>query len=171
MQLIEIAIRTALAAVFAIAAASKLRSRAAFDDFVDTLPELGPPSLATVAGAAVVALELAAPVLLLASPRAGLVLVMALLGGFTAVMVVTLRTGGSMTCRCFGASEQPIGAGHVVRNALLIAAAAGAAWLGVGDPSHPGGAEVGVAMALGAISGVLITRWDDLAFIYGRTAA
>lgn len=171
MQLIEIAIRTALAAVFAIAAASKLRSRAAFDDFVDTLPELGPSRLVPVAGAALVALELAAPVLLLAHPRAGLVLVMALLGGFTAVMVVTLRAGGSMTCRCFGASEQPIGGGHVVRNALLIAAAAIAAGLGGGATSHPGGAEVGVAMALGAIAGVLATRWDDLAFVYGRTAA
>lgn len=171
MQLIEIAIRTGLAAVFTIAAASKLRSRAAFDDFVDTLPELGSSRLATVAGAAVVTLELAAPVLLFASPRAGLVLVLALLGVFTAVMVVTLRAGGSMTCRCFGASEQPIGAGHVVRNALMIAAAAGAAWLSGGDTPHLEAAEVGVAMALGAISGVLITRWDDLAFVFGRTTA
>lgn len=173
MQLLEIAIRTALGAVFAIAAASKLRRRAAFDDFVDTLPQLGPLSLPAV-GAAVVTLELAVPVLLLAWPPAGLVLVMALLGGFTAVMVKTLRAGAPLTCRCFGASAQPIGPGHVVRNALLLAAAAVAAvavWLGDGaaPPSDP--ATAAIALALGAIAGLLITRWDDLAFVFGSTPA
>lgn len=172
MQHLEIAIRAALGAVFAIAAASKLRRRAAFDDFVETLPPWGPLSLPAV-GAAVVALELAVPVLLLAWPRAGLVLVMALLGGFTAVMVKTLRAGAPLTCRCFGASAQPIGVGHVVRNALLLAAAAVAAlaaWLGgAAPPAEP--ATAAVALALGAIAGLLITRWDDLAFVFGSTAA
>lgn len=172
MQLLEIAIRTALGAVFAIAAASKLRRRTAFDDFVDTLPQWGPLSLPAV-GAAVVTLELAVPVLLLAWPRAGLFLVMALLGSFTAVMVKTLRAGAPLTCRCFGASAQPIGVGHVVRNALLLAAAAvaerSAGLSAAAPPSDP--ATVAVAMALGAIAGLLITRWDDLAFVFGSTAA
>ena len=173
MQLIEIGIRTALGAVFAIAAGSKLRSRAAFDEFIDTLPELGPlrGERLTVVGAAVVALELAAPVLLVVHPRAGLALVLGLVGAFTTAMVVALRRGAPLTCRCFGASAQPIGAGHVVRNALLLAATAlatAAAWLGErGAPS----AEVAIAAALGVIAGVVITRWDDLVFVYRGAGA
>lgn len=170
MQLIEIAIRTALGVVFAIAAASKLRSRAAFDELVDTLPVRG-PLRPTAVGAAVVALELAVPGLLLAQPQAGLLLAAALLGAFTAVMVATLRAGAPLTCRCFGASAQPIGAGHVARNALLLTAALGAAWIGAADASPADPAEAAVAMALGAIPGLLATRWDDLAFVLGRASA
>jgi len=176
MQLIEIGVRAALGAVFAIAAGSKLRSRAAFDEFIDTLPEIGPlrGERLTVVGAAVVALELAAPVLLVVHPRAGLALVLGLVGAFTTAMVVSLRRGAPLTCRCFGASAQPIGAGHVVRNALLLAATAlatAAAWLGERGAPSADLAEVAIAAALGAIAGVLITRWDDLVFVYREAGA
>ena len=125
-------------------------------------------------GAAVVTLELAAPVLLVVHPRAGLALVLGLVGAFTTAMVVALRRGAPLTCRCFGASAQPIGAGHVVRNALLLAATAlatAAAWLGERGAPSADLAEVAIAAALGAIAGVLITRWDDLVFVYREAGA
>lgn len=175
MQLIEIGVRAALGAVFAIAAGSKLRSRAAFDEFVDTLPELGPlrGGRLPMVGAVVVALELAAPVLLAIRPRLGLALVLGLVGAFTTAMIVTLRRGTPLTCRCFGASAQPVGAGHVVRNALLLAACALATAAGWGERIAPSAdlAEVAIAAALGLIAGILITRWDDLAFVYREAGA
>jgi uncharacterized membrane protein len=53
-----------------------------------------------------------------------------LLAAFTALIVVRLRQGLHPPCACFGAlSSRPVGAGHLARNALLIALAVAAAVL------------------------------------------
>jgi uncharacterized membrane protein YphA (DoxX/SURF4 family) len=54
----------------------------------------------------------------------------ALLGSFTVLIGVRLAQGRRPPCACFGAwSSRPIGAGHLVRNAVFIAAAVAAAVL------------------------------------------
>jgi hypothetical protein len=98
MQLVELGIRAMLGGVFAIDAAGKLRSRAAFDSFVDsipTLPGVTRDRLVAIA-ATVVALELAAVMLLIVRPLAGLGAATGLLAAFTVVMIVTLRAGTAM---------------------------------------------------------------------------
>jgi uncharacterized membrane protein YphA (DoxX/SURF4 family) len=48
---------------------------------------------------------------------------------FTALIVARLREGRRPSCACFGAwSAKPIGASHVVRNAVLLALAVIACW-------------------------------------------
>jgi hypothetical protein len=71
-------------------------------------------------------LELSAGVLLVVAPRAGAVITTALLGGFTVavIRVVSRDDGEPVRCACFGAGSEPIGAQTIVRNALLLAAAA-----------------------------------------------
>ncbi len=57
------------------------------------------------------------------------VLAIALLLAFTALIVVRLARGEHPPCACFGAwSAKPIGAAHVVRNAVLLALAVLALW-------------------------------------------
>jgi len=156
-----------LGAVFAISGIGKLRSHTAFDHFVDSLPAL-PGVLrdhAVAIAAAVVALELAALLLLILWPLAGLATSAALLATFTAVMIHALRAGTAMVCRCFGAEATPIGRHHVVRNALLtsasLAALCGPVALGPRDP-----ASAAIAIGVGLLLGVLVTRWDDLVFVF-----
>jgi hypothetical protein len=175
MQLIELGIRVMLGAVFAIAAAGKLRSRAAFDAFVDTIPayrNARADRLASVA-AVVIAAELVAVVLLIVCPLAGLVMTSGLLGAFATLMIVTLRAGTPMVCRCFGAHAEPVGRGHVVRNAVLLlagAVAAAARWSGSAGGSGVDAAMAVVVIAVAAILGVLISRWDDLVFMFRPVA-
>lgn len=52
------------------------------------------------------------------------VVALLLLVGFTAAIAVRLAAGERPACACFGAwSAKPIGAGHLARNAALIAVA------------------------------------------------
>ncbi len=160
-----------LGAVFAIAAAGKLRSRAAFDAFVDSIPAPRGVTGDWLVGvaAAVIALELAAVVLLIVRPLAGLAVASGLLVAFTAVMIAVLRAGAAMVCRCFGADPRPVGRGHVARNAILISASlAGVVLHGtaVSGRSDPGFAVTAMTIGIAAILGVLVTRWDDLVFLF-----
>ena len=156
--------RVALATVFAIAAISKLKSRGAFAELVASLPAFGVPERASL-GAAIVALELSSAAALIFAPQLGGALAAIVLVGFSLGIARALRAPEPVACRCFGASRTPVARGHLVRNAVL---AAGAVTLairaGVRAPAHTLEVAIATAVALGL--GVLVTRWDDLAFIF-----
>jgi uncharacterized membrane protein YphA (DoxX/SURF4 family) len=148
--------RSALATIFIVAGTSKLRSRAALRELVDSLPAFGiPSSLATSFVAAMLALaELATAALLVAVPRAGGIAAALLLAGFAVGIAKVITSHAPVTCRCFGASAQPVGKGAALAIAAIPAVALA--------PSLPLAAATLGGLALGA----LITRWDDLAFIF-----
>jgi hypothetical protein len=171
MPFVELGIRAMLGVVFAIGVAGKLRSRAAFDGFVDSIPAFPGTrgNRLVVVAVSVVVLELAAMLLLIVRPQAGLVVATSLLTTFTAVMIVTLRAGTAMVCRCFGGEARPVGRGHVVRNAILVAASLAAAalrWRHSTDRPGPEAAMAAVMIGIGVILGVLVTRSDDLVFLF-----
>ncbi|MFD1933453.1 MULTISPECIES: MauE/DoxX family redox-associated membrane protein [Nonomuraea] len=166
MEYVRIGCVCLVGLVFAVTAVSKLRD---FQGFARSLP-----ALVTVPGravrplaAVVVALEALVPILV-AVPAAtpyGLALAGGLLVAFTAAIAIALRRGQRAPCRCFGASAAPLGARHLVRNSLLIAAASLAVLL-------PGGSPVlaGTSMALGAglIGTILIVSFDDIVDLFAR---
>lgn len=120
-----VALRLVLAAVFAAAGLAKLRDRAgtrtAFVEF--GVPAGLVPSLAVLVPAA----ELAVAACLLVDPavRAGAGGALVLLAAFSVAIAVNLGHGRTPDCHCFGqVHSAPIGAGSLVRNALLGAISA-----------------------------------------------
>ncbi len=169
MDVLELGCRAALIVVFGLAIAGKIRSRASWDAFVQTLGAFGAPrSLPRApAAAAIVGLEAAAAACLVASPALGHALALGLLAMFTAALGLALRRGERAPCRCFGASERPIGPGHLARNAALLAVAlAGLGARLTGSPGAAGLQETIAALLVGGVVGFLITRWDDLLFLF-----
>ena len=176
MTALALGCRAMLAVVMGAAAASKLRRRG-FASFVEALLGFGvPAALARGSPAglarAIVALEAAAAVLLLIAPAAGLALALALVAAFTVALYRVVRSGREVACRCFGASMAPVGVAHLVRNAVLLAVIGA----GVAATVLAAGAAVApparlAAIALGALAGAAVTRWDDLAYLVGPHVA
>lgn len=107
----------ALAAVFAWSGIAKLVRR-------PDMTRLGLPASTAVVLAV---LELALVVALLVSPVVGGIAALTLLAGFTAFLVA--RRGSGTGCGCFGsASTTPVSNVDIARNAVLLAAAAVAAF-------------------------------------------
>ena len=120
MNIVHIVARIALGAVFIVAGASKVASGPAWPS---QAAQLGvAPPLATV----VPWLELivgASVAVGVGEPWPAVVALFALIA-FTCVLVRTLRQGRRPPCACFGTwSAQPLGFGHVVRNAGFVAVA------------------------------------------------
>jgi hypothetical protein len=168
--------------VFAVSAASKLRGSAAFWDFVKTARTLTTAVIpgyrtgrdaARRIGVLVIAGELAVPVLLVVPGTAGIGLGVAivLLTVFGVGIAAATRRGLRTSCRCFGSSSTPLGRRHLVRNALLVAAAAtglafGPERVGQADPS-----ALAVAGAAAVILAVLVVRLDDLTDLFTPASA
>ncbi|GAA4671686.1 methylamine utilization protein MauE [Phytohabitans rumicis] len=168
---------------FAASAWSKLRSRAAQKAFAESLRPLPfvPAGLvhraaaATTMAEAGVVLGLGLAVVAVAggwSPARPLATVMlALTGGllavFTAGVALAVRRDTGARCACFGAAEQPLGARHLVRNGLLLAAVA-VAVLGIAAARvQPLGlAGVAVALPAGAVGALVLIRLDDLIYLF-----
>jgi hypothetical protein len=105
-----------LAAIFAVAALSKLRSREAT---VHSFEELGVPNPASAARLLPFP-ELAASVLLVVVPAVGGMVVLVLLAFFTTFLVNRLRAGVEAPCACFGApGGRPLSWLTRGRNAML----------------------------------------------------
>jgi hypothetical protein len=165
--------------VFLVAAASKLHSRAAFGGFGESLRQLPlvPKTLAVPAAVGVVVVAEAVVPLLLVAPAAGFAaagfaVALGLLSAFTATTVIALRRGARPPCRCFGMSEIPLGARHVVRNCALAAVAGvglAAALQGGQRAVDPAG--VAVAAVAGIVLAVLAVVFDDLVELFGPRAA
>lgn len=111
----------ALAAVFVIAAGAKLRSPAATATELAELRLRFPTALAWL----LPAIEIVVAAMLILAPAWGGIVAFALLAAFTAVLVGVVRSGRSVSCRCFGGlSTKPISKLTLVRNGALLALAA-----------------------------------------------
>lgn len=103
-----------LAAVFALAAGSKIRRPRGDEMHALGLPY--PRALAVV----VPIVELATAIALLVAPRSGAVAAIVLLAAFTAVLVRTIRSGRGVSCGCLGSlSDEPVTWTTVLRNGAL----------------------------------------------------
>ncbi|SEG95342.1 hypothetical protein SAMN05444920_10943 [Nonomuraea solani] len=171
MQYVDVAGRALLITVFALALVSKVSSRAAWSAFVRSTRSMRVvgDGLAPAAAVATAAAE-AGVIVLAAVPvrwagSAAFVLATGLLGCLTVAVVLVVRRGAQVPCRCFGATETPMGTPHVVRNLLLVATALlGLAGSLVGGSFDP---ALTVVIALfGAVLGLLMARWDDLVSLF-----
>ncbi|HEX4815154.1 MAG TPA: MauE/DoxX family redox-associated membrane protein [Nonomuraea sp.] len=161
--------RVLLAVVFFAAAVSKARGRRERAEFRASLGAFGVrPRWRSGVAAVVITCELATAVLLAAdvTALAGLAVGATLLLVFTMAITSALRRGASATCRCFGASTQPLGRRHLVRNALLLAFAA-VGFTGTSPTAALGAAGWNPAALLVAgfvavILAILVISYDDL---------
>jgi hypothetical protein len=95
-----------------------------------------------------------------------------LLAVLTAAVVRSLRRGQRSPCRCFGASNTPLGTRHVARNAVL--AAFGVLGIAAGTVGDASSLDLGPAcvVAFAALIGVALTaRLDDLISLFLATTA
>ena len=125
METVALVASIVVGLAFVVAGASKI---AAGPSWPATAREMGAPTftipvvpwLELAVGAALIA-RLAVPYPAIAA--------LGLLAAFTALIVVRLARGERPSCACFGAwSAEPIGPRHVIRNAVLMALAAVAAF-------------------------------------------
>ena len=164
-------VRALLAVVFGTAAFGKATQ---LDVFADSLRNIGPQLFATqfrrLAGATVVVAAEATVCVLLVVPAtslAGLALALVLLLAFGAAIASVVHRGATAPCRCFGAEGSPLSSSHLLRNGLLgvVAAAGIAVRLSGGPVSALPDYHGALAVALGLLLGIGITRWDDLVFV------
>ncbi|MDO3687524.1 MauE/DoxX family redox-associated membrane protein [Micromonospora sp. C28ISP2-4] len=169
LEHLDIALRCLIGVVFLAATYGKVHSRVSWREFVASLaamrvvPARLVPAVAGVVGLA----EAAVPVLLLVPPtrRLGHVLAALLLVAFSSGIIITLSRRQRVACRCFGATGAPLGRRHLLRNGLLIAAAAvGVAAAGATGEVAPAG--VAVAAVAGAVSGLLFVWFDDITDLF-----
>jgi hypothetical protein len=148
---LALAARVVLAAVLAVSAASKLQSRAAVRDQMDSL--VSARLVPIVAPALpVVEIVVALGLVLWWTPVPGIV-ALALLGVFTVVLV--RAQARHVPCLCFGASGSsvPVGPASVIRNGVLAALAV----IAIGDPSGAYAAATIVAgIGFGAIAALAV---------------
>lgn len=157
---------------FVLSAASKVRSRAAFAEFVTATRQLlaMPAVPAAPVAVGVAAAESVLPLLVFALPVAGFPLSAVLLSAFGGAVTRAVRRGVRQPCRCFGASAAPLGYRHAVRAAVLcavallgtVAAVAGGVRTGAGLLTTVQAGGAALALFAAAMCAVLIVRLDDL---------
>ncbi|MEU8197286.1 MauE/DoxX family redox-associated membrane protein [Microbispora amethystogenes] len=174
--------------VFLASAVSKLRGRAAYEEFTAATRALAPRLPARPAAALVAAAEAAVAPLLAWRPTAlaGFCVALGLLAAFTVAMAAALRRRRRVLCRCFGASTVPVGPGHLVRNAVLAAAAAtgaaqavmtgaltgaltGSAAGSAGAPADLGVAGLAAAALTAGAAAVLLSATGEIAGLFTNT--
>lgn len=169
MAVAEIALRTILGLVLAIACISKVRSASAFGEFASSLADIGwLPGPGRAAAARLIPLLEALVVVLLAIPATvafGFGLGALLLAGFTAVTGAEVANGRRVRCRCFGASSAPIGPAQIARNVVLVAVSLAGLAIEPMSHGHATGAALVFAFGLAALAAVALVRWDDLAYL------
>ena len=176
MEYLEFGCQVLLGGVFAVSASSKLYSRTAFADFTAATARLTGAraaqarqlAVAAVAAEIAIVLALIVPALVVWGFAASI----GLLAVFTAAIVRSLRRGQRASCRCFGASNSPLGTQHVARNAALAAFAV----LGItaGMSGEASSLDLGLAcvVAFAALIGVALTaRLEDLIGLFRTTTA
>lgn len=124
MSVAVLILRLGLAAVFVLAAATKVADR---DGFRQAVREFNAPEWAVAPVAVLIPIwEFAAAILLLIQPTimAGAVVALALLAVFCAGITYNLMQGRTPDCHCFGqVHSEPIGASTLYRNGVLAAMA------------------------------------------------
>lgn len=123
MAYLLIGCRLIVGLVFLVAVVGKITSHV---EFTTSVRRLVPWFPTRPTAWAVFTAEVATVVLLgvPATATAGFVVALTIVLGFTLAIAAALRRGEATACRCFGASNTPIGPSHVVRNCLLLAATA-----------------------------------------------
>ncbi len=170
MTYVEFGCRCALLLVFAVSSVGKVRGRAAFAVFRSATVALVPAAegSATLLAAAVACAEIAVVVTLAVPVTAtlGLLGAAVLLAAFTVAIAAALRRGDTAPCRCFGVSSTPLGARHLVRNAVLCALACAALAL----PRQELGTAEPAVLAMAAVAGVvvagLVASFDAVADLF-----
>jgi hypothetical protein len=183
MSHVSVGLLAALWCVFAASGGSKVRSRAAQRAFAESLrplPLLPGRLVAPVAvlvtaaevvlvlgiGWSVVAVAAGWPVVRLGG-GAALALTGLLLAVLTVGVVLAVRRDTGASCACFGASQQPLGWRHVVRNSILLAMTATALGTVLLARPHPLPlAGVLIALVAGATGALLLIRLDDLVDLF-----
>ncbi|MEU3165973.1 MauE/DoxX family redox-associated membrane protein [Streptosporangium sp. NPDC006930] len=165
MTYVLIAMTSFIATVFAVAFVNKVRGVSFFHRFEAAISHLAvlSPRLARSAAAGIVLGEGATVALLVSSGTrgAGFALAITLLACFIAVAVRAVRSGVIAECRCFGRGGSVMSTGMIVRNVILIiAAAAGLAATGSAAPVGPAGWSVAVAGVL--VAALYIRYYDDV---------
>jgi hypothetical protein len=151
-----------LAGVFAWAGVEKLRRPAETARAFTALGLRGAASLAR----AVPIVELVLAVALVTVPAVGGAVALALLAGFTVLLVGTVRAGRDVGCGCFGtASRRPVSFVDVVRNGLLAVLAV--ATLAVPTPRTPS-LPSAIAVLAAAAAGLVVLALCDLHRTTGR---
>lgn len=175
MAYLSLALRLLIGSVCLVAALGKLSSPQAIRGFRRTLAEIGAPRrLVPPAAAAIILAELSV-VGLAPWPSTGVIgmlLGTALLGAFTIGVARAVREGTTASCRCFGMRSGRLSRLHIVRNAVLTAAAATALILAAAVPrpaQHPAG--VALAVAAAALGTLVVVAWEDLAALVWRQPA
>jgi len=173
MEYLAFGCQVLLCGVFAVSAGTKLYSRTAFADFTTATARLtgARAARARQLAVAVVAAEMAIVVALVVPALTlwGFAACIGLLAVFAAAIVRSLRRGQRTPCRCFGASNSPLGTQHVARNAVL--AAFGGLGIAAGGTSS---LDWGLAcvVAFAALIGVAVTaRLDDLIGLFTNPTA
>ncbi|HEY6313854.1 MAG TPA: MauE/DoxX family redox-associated membrane protein [Streptosporangiaceae bacterium] len=173
-----IAVLTIAATVYGASAGAKLRGRPAYRSFRAGLAEtaLVPRRRLSVTAAALVGSEAVVAGLAIAAvgtttllTGAAVVGEWALVGAalLTSVLAAGVATvmcrGTRARCACFGSSSgRPLGGVHLLRNvSLLVVLLSGLAGSELGH-RRPELAGAAVAVAAGAVAGLLLTRFDDL---------
>lgn len=175
MDWIALVGRLTLAAVFLVAAVSKLADR---DGSRQALTDFGVPgAIATPAALALPLVELGIAVLLVpgASAPWGALGALGLLGLFTIGMVVSLARGRKPNCHCFGQLHSaPVGWATLLRNGALAAVAGVVLWRGgespdlasiAADAGFTAAATVAVVVAIIALALAAIEAWVLLALL------
>ncbi|GIG63579.1 hypothetical protein Lfu02_79510 [Longispora fulva] len=161
-----VTLRALLVGVLALAAIGKLRSRDRLRAFAASVAALGriPPGAAGVLSPLVPCAELATAGLIAWPPtaRLGCAAALAMLAGFTVVLAGTLARGSPAPCNCFGGSAEPVRAGHLARNGLLLLAAGSGLLLSDAAPVPAVAGVLVLGLALGTGAAFLVSRWDDL---------
>ena len=155
MSTVLLVARCALAAVFCVAAISKLADR---DRFRVALDAFGAPAhLTAPLSLAIPVLELAIAVLLLPAGTAqgAAIAAMALLTVFSVVIGRALREGVEADCACFGATSSSVSIATQARNAGLIVLAAPVALAGPGDSLGATDVSASALLALAALLAVV----------------
>jgi hypothetical protein len=169
MSYLLLACRVMLAAVFVVALVGKIRNRAAYADFRQSIVDwrVLPRRWSVTAAAGTVAAETGV-LLLLALPGTaaiGFVAGAALLAAFTIGIALALRLGRTATCRCFGASTTTLSATHVIRNVILIGLCitGTVSAMVVADDSKLSWPGSVLALSSAGIGVLFVVRFDDLA--------
>ncbi|WP_432921769.1 MauE/DoxX family redox-associated membrane protein [Microbispora sp. CA-135349] len=173
MSYVLVGCRLLIGLVFVLSAVSKIRSRAAYAKFREATRSLAPGLPYRPVAAFVVALELAvAPALAWPTTTPiGFAAAAALLAAFTVATASAIRRGSRVDCRCFGPSATTAGAGHLVRNGVLLAAATAGAGLAVAGVPPVGAHLAGVAVAVAAalLLTTLAVLADDIAGLFSAS--
>ncbi|MEV8100273.1 MauE/DoxX family redox-associated membrane protein [Kitasatospora sp. NPDC085879] len=169
MSYAQLGCRALLAVVFAVAVAGKARNRATVAAFAAGLADFpwiparlrGPVAIATLAAESVTV------TLLAGAARAGAALALGVLVLFT---VATLAAGRAGDCHCFGSARVTSGSRRTFlgRNALLALVALAVVLLPGGPVAMAPGT---VSLVAGVATGLVVTRWEDLAYLFRGPAA